>query len=229
MKSSSQSPHLRASFLALVALALPCTANATLLVGWYDFDATTSNESADYSAAGFSGLANKGSQVSVGNGGSNDGSYGTLPSSVPNNDGYVRVLGNTLTFSVTNSSGSDVQLDKLLFDAALQSGTGTVNAQYKIGADPAVSLGGIVNNTPSGAAGASADYGDFVFNLVSLPVLSAGQTISFLFTASPNARIDNIAISGISAIPEPASLLALGCVLGSGLMLRNRRIKAIQA
>ena len=57
----------------------------------------------------------------------------------------------------------------------------------------------------------------------------ANQTINFIFTSTSGVQIDNVAIAGISAIPEPASLLALGCVLGSGLMLRNRRIKPIQA
>jgi hypothetical protein len=49
-----------------------------------------------------------------------------------------------------------------------------------------------------------------------------GQTINFIFT-STNARIDNIAVTGISAIPEVGSLLALGCLVGSGTLLRSRR------
>lgn len=213
----------RSAFLAFAALTLSHTANASLLLaGWHDFDGTTGNESADVAAAGFSGLVTKGGQTSINGGGSNDNTYGTLVNPVvPVNDGYARILGSNLTFSLTNSSASAVQLTTLYFDAAIQSGSGTVTVQYQIGAGPLSTLAPspVTNNTLSGAAGASANYGDFAFNLVGVPLLAIGQTINFVFTASPNARIDNVAIT---AIPEPASLIALGLVLGSGLFLRQR-------
>jgi hypothetical protein len=204
------------------------SASATLLVGFNQFDATTASEAHDVAATGFSGVVTKGAQPSVNTGGSNDGFYGNSTITAGANNGYARILDSDLTFSLTNSSGSSIQLDKLFFDAAIQSGAGTVSVKYKIGAGPLVALSpaSVTNNTASGDPGLSANYGDFALNLLGVPLLNVGQVISFVFNASPNARIDNVAIS---AIPEPASLLALGCVLGSGLMLRNRRIKPIQA
>jgi hypothetical protein len=38
-----------------------------------------------------------------------------------------------------------------------------------------------------------------------------------------NSYLDNITLSTLTAVPEPGSLLALGCLVGSGLALRRRR------
>lgn len=233
MKSSSLSPQtFRSSFLALVALALPCTANATLLVGWYDFAAANdpspgselAPEAADANAVGYSGVLTKGGVNSIGNSGSTDTFYGdsTIFAS-SGNDGYARVLGSasTTTFSLTNNSGPVMQLDKLLLDAH---NTNTFTVKYQISGTP-----GLPTLLGTGTGFASS-YKSIPFDLLGLNIsLQVGQTINFLFTSPSGTRIDNVAITGISAIPEPASLLALGCVLGSGLMLRNRRIKPIQA
>ena len=66
--------------------------------------------------------------------------------------------------------------------------------------------------------GTEFDFSDYSLSLIgAVPVLGSGSTIQFAFIGS--GAIDNIAIT---AIPEPAGLLALACVLGSGLMLRSR-------
>ena len=232
MKSSSLSSHaFRSSFLALVALALPSTANATLLVGWYDFAAGNdpspgselAPEAADVSSAGYSGVVTKGGQFSVGAGGSTDGTFGSSSFvASPGNDGYARVFSSSqLIFSLTNSSGSPTQMDKLFFDVR-NANAFTVKYQIQGSPDAPVTVGSSTGTAPN--------FKSSVFDLLTFNVsLMANQTINFIFTSTSGVQIDNVAIAGISAIPEPASLLALGCVLGSGLMLRNRRIKPIQA
>jgi hypothetical protein len=60
--------------------------------------------------------------------------------------------------------------------------------------------------------------------------LGTGETVAFMFSgltvSNPGSYlpkslyVDNV---GITAIPEPGSVLGLGCVLASGLMLRSRR------
>jgi hypothetical protein len=226
----------RSTLLALAALALPHTANASLLLaGWHDFNANNeptagtdvANESPDYIASGFSGFVSKGGQASVGNGGDDGGTaltyYGNSNIQAGNgigNDGYLRILSSTVTFAITNVSGPVLQLDKLFFDAARQAGSPVLNISWNIVGGASGSLGTETITANSGGAGASADYADYSRNLAGIPALGLGQTIQFLFqTGSTGLRIDNIAIT---AIPEPASLIALACVLGSGLFLRQR-------
>ena len=69
----------------------------------------------------------------------------------------------------------------------------------------------------------SNDYSDFDF-LLNM-ILPTGSTIDFKMTLVSGAdlRVDNVAISGFTPVPEPGSLLALGCVIGSGAFLRMRR------
>ncbi len=229
---------LRVGISASFSLFFAGAANATLLVGWHDFDGNPSNpgtgstasENPDYAAAGFSGNVNKGGQYSVDTGGSSDGIYGnsSIPvSGIAGGDGYARITNaSSLTFSLTNSTPDAVQLDKLFFDAAVGNTSGSVvSVSYKIGAGSPASLDNTAPTPLAQAltAGAYLDFSDFSFNLLSIPLFNAGQTISFIFTSSNSARIDNVAITGLSAIPEPASLIALGCVLGSGLMIRRRQ------
>lgn len=214
---------IRSAIIGTTLLALSHVANATLLVGWYDFKGNNepssgsdlANENAVVYTSGYSGLLTKGGVYSVGNSGSTDKFYGNSPYFASNgNDGYARVLGtasNTI-FSVTNNSGPVMQLDKLFLDAH---NSNTFTIRYQISGTP-----GLPILLGSGTGNASS-YKSMAFDLFALNVsLLQGQTISFIFNSPAGTRIDNIAIS---AIPEPASLLALGCVLGSGLLLRNRR------
>lgn len=78
-------------------------------------------------------------------------------------------------------------------------------------------------STDTVGSGYSADFTDFDY-LLGL-VLGDQQDISFRFTLTGDTemRLDNIAVTGFTAIPEPGSLLALGCLVGSGAFLRTRR------
>jgi hypothetical protein len=229
---------------ALGSFLLPQVASATLLVGFRDFDATANTQTVtpsstnNFALTGFSGSIVK-TVVSEDAGGSNDNRYGNsdiavlpgTPTVAQTQDGHGKAQsGKNLTFAVTNSTSADVALGALLFDAAYRDvATTTLGVAYKIGAGELVTLSGNVGpmiqsyltyNQP-------VDYTDFVLNLTGV-TLGMGQTISFVFSIAAGAgastletvRLDNIALT---AIPEPASLVALGCLLGSGMFLRQRR------
>ncbi|MEN9975063.1 MAG: hypothetical protein RLZZ282_1069 [Verrucomicrobiota bacterium] len=218
-------------FAILLGSAIFATQNAsaTLLVGFYDFDSNATTESADYALMGFSGTVVKNAEASVTNGGSNDGFYGNTVSpgfvglNPGTNDGYLRsISGGDPVFRFTNDSAASTSLSSLLFDAASQSGGSAFQVDYRTTASP-VTWAGLFNTgsmpVVAGGSGVSADYNDFAASLVGI-TLSAGEWIEFRFDGTPNGRIDNIALV---AIPEPASLLALGCLMGSGAFLRQRR------
>jgi len=221
---------LRSALYATVALATPQIASATLLVGFSDFDGSANSEGHDYALSGFSGLAiDQGSEPSYNTGGSLDGSMGTTTFSefTPGtSDGYLRSInaGDPI-IQVTNNSAGAYSLTSLLFDAANQGGGNTVAVTYRLGLSGAwLSLFTTLALSNSGSAGASVDYQDNVVNLVGLGItLLNGNSIQFKFDGNTNGRIDNIALTGLQAIPEPASLVALGCLLGSGVFLRQRR------
>jgi hypothetical protein len=225
--------NVRSTLLALAALVLPHTANAMLLVGWYDFESSTANESSEpgSTALGFSGTLFKNSD-SIGDTGDNGGGAGifygdsNLPSG-PGNDGLVRVPTPNETiggvdgaiFSMTNSSGSAVSLANLFFDATQSSATTVTTLAYRIGAGTFNTLITYPVNTFNNTG---TNFSDKSFSLIGIPALLNNETIQFKFTVGGSGqglRLDNIAIT---AIPEPASLIGLGLVLGSGLLLRQR-------
>jgi hypothetical protein len=225
----------RSTLLALAALALPYTASAMLLVGWHDFDATSDDESSEpgSTAVDFSGNLNKNSP-SQGLGGDNGGGSGIFYgnsnlASGSGDDGTVRVPtgGTGATFSMTNSSGSAVSLDTLFFDATESSTITVLTVAYRIGVAGAFTTLASYNTlNPTGDSSnitdLQANFSDLSISLLAIPSLLDTQTIQFRFTvggSGQGARLDNIAIT---AIPEPASLIALACVLGSGLFLRQR-------
>lgn len=220
-------------FAILLGSAIFATQNAsaTLLVGFHDFDSSLVTESADYALAGFSGTFVKNGVASVGGGGSNDRRYGNVSPGFPGqnpgiNDGYLRSLNETdPVFRFTNASGGSVSLTSLLFDAASTGEGSAIKVDYRTTASSVTWTSHYTTGpTPAiaGVSGASADYNDFAAGLVGITLLT-GEWIEFRFEGAPNARLDNIALTGLSAIPEPASLLALGCLMGSGVFLRQRR------
>lgn len=160
---------------------------------------------------------------------------------------------NAATFSVTNGTLFSYSLTSLLFDMGSTStdatGTKLNQVSYQItggvgsngllvstgkvqGANPSQSLStispGFVVTYPSGATVTTQNFSDFIGNLSGI-TLAAGQKIDFTWgTSVADARLDNVALTGsLSAIPEPSSLLALGGVLGSGFMIRRRRVVAL--
>ncbi len=232
MKTSlSMKTSLFAILLGSAIFATPNASASFLLVGFHDFDETADDESADYALAGFSGTVMKNGAAAVAGGGSNDGYYGNTVSpgftglNPGINDGYLRSLNAAdPVFRFTNVSFNSLSLASLLFDTASSSG-GSLQVDYRTTASP-VTWTSLYNTGPTssiaGGGGASTNYNDFAASLVGISLLT-GKWIEFRFDASPNARLDNIALTSLNAIPEPASLLALGCLMGSGVFLRQRR------
>jgi hypothetical protein len=219
----------RAFFPSLIAAALLGAAqssHAMLLVGWYNFENESSSaETPDFAATGFSGTITKaGNSSSTGgdDGGGQGIFYGdsTIPSG-PGNDGFLR-QGTSATgtrVSMTNDSGAPVSLATFLFDAAATGSNRVITVSYRIGTgDFSADIGSFTNLPVIGVLN-SLDFADLSVSLAGIPTLGDGETIQFRFLTSPSVRLDNIAIT---AIPEPASMLALGGIIGAGLLLRSR-------
>lgn len=230
---------IRSFYTALAAVTFfnaAQSSHAMLLAGWHDFDGTVNNEAADFAATGFSGsFITKGTvpESSDTDPSSIDGFYGpdsVAAGGVPTNqvagmDGRI-ANANGVQVVLENLTSVSFPLNSLLFDA-VQNGLGnivTYNVSYlkSDGGSGALVVPG--NTIGSVLPPAGTGYFDFIVDLSGI-FLDAGETITFTFntsrpTGSNDGRLDNIAIT---AIPEPASVITLGCVLGSGLFLRNRR------
>lgn len=213
-------------FLSLLSFSVP--ASAAVLIGFYDFDAGTADETHDVNAAGFSATIIKGTADSRTAGGSDDALYGdsstlTVPN-VTNGDGYLR-LTNKLTMTVTYGGASTVQLSNLYFDATYTTNTTGLTVGYKINGGTLVSLTPVpfaADATETGISTGSdtqtRPYVDFSRSLSGI-TLNTGDTIAFEFSSS-SMRLDNIALEG-TVVPEPTS--ALLSLLGSACLLRRRR------
>jgi len=216
-------------FLLAGSLFGSLTASASLLVGFHDFDGTANSEVADFVAAGYAGTISK-SSVSTNAFGSATGLYGGDSGHQPSpgvNDGMLNAnFGGATILTMTNVSGLSPELKFLFFDAANTSGAGPagINVSYET-----ASSGGYQSLGNSGSLPATfAGYNAFSFDLKPFSIsLLVGEWISFKFEGlSDKANIDNIAIV---AVPEPGSLLALGCLVGSGVFLRSRSRRKVVA
>lgn len=217
---------------------------------------TPTDDPADYTAPGYRGWVFSPEQATQGDGGSYDTTYGnsgisTGESPVPqvppgNGSGTIRTIADpsnplysVLTFWVENTqtAGSlTLPLDKLYFDAAEPDNGGVINQLLKVSWS---TTGDLLTSTPLAppieviAETAGNVYTGYALDISTL-TLGPGEKIAFLFTSDHKAGsgnydsdtiwVDNV---GITAIPEPSSVLGLGCVLASGLMLRNRRKPAL--
>lgn len=147
------------------------------------------------------------------------------------NDGFTSFnSANSTRFSFATSSR--YVLGSLLFDASRGlSSVVTFNVAYRtynVGSPGSSIIPSTVLNTSplSGSnVGNTGDYADFDLSLGGL-VLEAGQAIEFTFAniGSGTTFLDNVALT---VIPEPGSLVALGCLVGSGAFLRTRRRSAV--
>lgn len=157
----------------------------------------------------------------------------------------------TATLSLTNSSGSAYTLSNLYFDITRHDTT-SVNISFALNGVPIASpISGGYNHEFFAQDSPSSLSTTPSYNTVAGPTLTiaghhleqvtpetdrwddywasfngftlgSGQTLQIIW--SGGFAIDNIAITGdLSAIPEPGSMLALGCVVGSGFLLRSRR------
>lgn len=228
-----------AALIASAALTLAPAAHASLLVGWHDFDQNSTNETPDFAASGFSGFVKKALQSRT-EGGDTGGGIGVFYgdsafNSGSGSDGYLRTGANEFStfFTLTNTSGSAVSLGTLFFDAAAGYSNSILDVAYRYSNSTSylspswTAIGSTLGSLPvlnPNVATTSGDFADFALSLTvgaSPLTLGNGQSIQFAFKGG-STYIDNIAITAITAIPEPAGLLALACLLGSGLMLRSR-------
>lgn len=229
---------IRSLLFGSALLVAPQITSASLLLGISDFTTTQiPSVTGNYEAAGFTGdFSFTGSGSGIAPNGSNDGTWGPqpiAPTSPPANNGTSAAnfgAGNgSLIVSLT--APIDQALGYLLFDAAAQSAGAILEITYTI--TPAPNSAGDLT-TPSialvaigggGFPAPNANFTDYMIDISSI-VLEAGQTIAFTFALSgPSgfAYVDNIAIT---SIPEPGSMLGLGCVAGAGAFLRSRRRRA---
>lgn len=211
--------------LAFLSAVLP--SQGAILVGFYDFDATTTNETHDVADTGFSAVVAKGTDSRAG-GGSNDIYYGdsitlTVPN-VTNGDGYLRVV-NNLTITVSYIGSSPVQLENLFFDATYTTATSGLTLAYQLNGGSFVSITPDPFPADSNASGITTGsdtetraYNDFSRSLAGL-TLNTNDTLVIRFS-SGSMRLDNIALTG-TIVPEPSALLLSG--LGLLPLLRRRR------
>lgn len=238
---------LRNLLIGSAVIAAPQMASASLLVGFHSFTDDQTTEIQDYAVAGFSGTVTKlgadyTNSISRSTGGSSDGTYGnvTLVSNNPAaDDGFARSVESLVwnsedqiwdtahsfpVFRFTQTGEGVTPLGALLFDAAtndINPSAGLV-VSYLTSTSATHTYSSITLPVVPNSNLISADYGDFAFSLAGLE-LAQGEWIEFTFDGNPYARVDNV---GLAAIPEPGSMLALGCLIGSGALLRNRRRRA---
>ena len=227
------------------ALAAPAMASTNLIFGFYDFDAGTSAENADVGpgpsiGADFSLATVTKAIASSDAGGSSDEEYGATafvvqnaPNGAPLGNGFLALSSTNTVFSVTNQSLVDYVIYGLSFDVrGINSTSGTRSFAVTYAVTNATSGNVFSTSTVANYNGTSnyADYSDYDVN--TSIVVPAGETLSLIFRSTGTAQLglDNIAVVGeefFQTIPEPSSLLALGCLISSGLAFRSRRRKAV--
>ena len=226
-----KSPILSASLAVVASFALVHTSDATLLVGWHDFDGTNASQTPpDDFYPGFetSAVRALGGGSSASGGDTNEfpnSFYGnsSFQTGSDGNDGYlIGNKDNNIIVTVENNSGQRWNLQNLYFDAIVQ--TATTEIRLFTGTGLVGPLTGISTSTDP-----NANYSDLSFSLSGI-TLFEGSALQFQFIGSnPNTQLDanyfmdNIALTGtMVVIPEPGSSLAIGLLLASGLVLRTR-------
>ena len=218
--------------------------NGSVLLGFNSFaeDSTTvdskaSDDTPDEGQSGWSGSIASAGLAELG--GSSDNYYGhdrddpsdghLIYGAPPTADnGYVDVAVGT---KFTGVAGSNVVIDALLFDATSVSGNASsfnVSWTFWTDASKATIAGSGSSSTrnvgPGVSGNVNSNYSDFAVNLGSF-FLPAGGIFEIVWNrvgasaGNPgNFKLDNIAL-----VPEPGSMLGLGCLVGFGTLLRSRR------
>ncbi len=223
---------------------------AVVLAGWDVWTSATAN--APVTAAGVTGtLANTTEGLAWHTdderGASDDGDWGTFVGTPAasttvgtNNDQNLELsngtTGGTLTFTISNGGATDLVLEGFHFDSyafrpnaarayvlSVSGGDITNGVIYTSADDEITHVGGANSNSAH-------DDIDHVLTGLADNVLAPGESADFLLSFSSGTGsggghdlwVDNVAISGEVAIPEPSSSLLLG--LG-GLALAFRRKK----
>lgn len=219
--------------LSSVLLGAAQITHGSVLLGFNSFsdDTPDIDSTPDEAKSGWSGSVKSGLSYL---GGSTDGFYGQddetrnlghkIYSAPPNsNNGYVDV-GTGALFSGT--AGTSGLITALLFDAASTGAATGFNVAWTFWTDNTKSstiINGAGTSSPLTLASGSAetsDYKDFSLDLGSF-FLPAGGYFEFVWNVTSGQasfNIDNIAL-----VPEPGSMLGLGCLVGFGTLLRSRR------
>ena len=212
----------------LVCSVFAGSVSADLLIAWDGgVGANSATNAVNVSGTLFADAIN---DVVTSNAGSTDGTFGSLISGAASGAPTYRVLDqggkNRLTFEIVNNTGSDLNLETILFDysAWFSDSPLSVRVQYREGDLAMADFTVITNVTVTGVAGKLADYEDFSISLGGLAdtVLAGGQSATFDLVAD-NANLNNVAgsfdnvavVGGVVLDSDPALLLAWdGGVLG---------------
>lgn len=230
--------------LALSSALLGATqiTHGSVLLGFNSFKEDSNNgtqasdDTPDENKTGWSG-----SVASTGlaeEGGSNDKFYGNdwdqasighkIYSTPPvANNGYVDVAIGTKFTGVAGTAGS---IDALLFDAASVSASASnFSVSWTFWDSPAgaiVSSGnsGTLSVGPGISGNTTSDFNDFAVNLGSF-FLPAGGVFEIIWNrvGAASGNPGNFKLDNIALVPEPGSMLGLGCLVGFGTLLRSRR------
>jgi hypothetical protein len=192
------------------------------------------DSSADETKAGWSGSIDHVGQGFVAIGGSDDGFYGNdwdqpgighmIYSAPPVSDnGYIDGAAGVMFSGV---AGTSEVIHALLFDAASVGSASTFNVSWKFWDDAlmtnqlASSSSSTLSVGPGTNTNYTSNYQDYAVNLGSF-FLPAGGYFEIVWNRVSGAgtfKLDNIAL-----VPEPGSMLGLGCLVGFGTLLRSRR------
>jgi len=235
----------RSLIIGACVLVLPQLASATLLVGYANFtdiNGNTSNNSANpngsatESVADVTGSYQAGGNLLLGPGLANpwwsgSGKYGADPATpitVTDTNTSLGTNGNVaVTFTMNASLGAAYTLNNFILEVTTGShGGSSYTLDYAI---PGGASGNLANVTYTnwGDTSNPPASGGWTGQSISLSSIAGTFGVDFskiVFTlTSANGGVDNAGVTGIlTAIPETGSLLALGCLVGSGTLLRRR-------
>jgi hypothetical protein len=222
--------------LGSALLGVTQVTQGSVLLGFNSFSENSGDvdNTPNEAQSGWSGSIDHAGQGFVADGGSEDGFYGEdwdqpgighmIYSTPPTtNNGYIDGAVGVKFSGVAGTPGS---IDALLFDAASVGSLSTFNVSWNfwdnVGQSNLLASSNSGNLTvgPGVSSNDTGNYADFAINLGSF-FLPAGGYFEIFWnrvTGPATFKLDNIAL-----VPEPGSMLGLGCLVGFGTLLRSRR------
>jgi hypothetical protein len=221
---------LRPLLLASATLLMPQISSATLLAGYNAFPTSAAGGSATETAPGFTGTFTGTTSSLLG---SDDGTYGaglpvTTPGNANNGAAFIDGLATAPTnfvITVTNGTANGYALSALLFDATTRE-----NPSQQVQVAWTISNPGAAGNTSvvvfDTGYTASKNFGDYSISLLGNSLAPGGVfTATFSYIVGSGTYSD-LFLDNIALVPEPGSLMALGCLMGGGAFFRSRRRRA---